>query len=80
MTSALETYINRTVAVITSDGRMIVVRNQDQKKEVPFLESHVVSGRSKLGFKLDLTLKLSQLPCLLNQENNYGPGWCSSAD
>ncbi|XP_015270802.1 PREDICTED: LSM8 homolog, U6 small nuclear RNA associated [Gekko japonicus] len=26
MTSALENYINRTVAVITSDGRMIVVR------------------------------------------------------
>lgn len=47
------------------------VRKQDQKKEVPFPESCVVSGRTKLGFKLDLTLKLSQLSCLLNQENSY---------
>ncbi|XP_037019299.2 LSM8 homolog, U6 small nuclear RNA associated isoform X1 [Artibeus jamaicensis] len=57
MTSALETYINRTVAVITSDGRMIVIRNQDQKKEVPFPESHV--GTLK-GFDQTINLILDE--------------------
>ncbi|XP_037019300.2 LSM8 homolog, U6 small nuclear RNA associated isoform X2 [Artibeus jamaicensis] len=42
MTSALETYINRTVAVITSDGRMIVgtLKGFDQTINLILDESH----------------------------------------
>ncbi|XP_070225434.1 LSM8 homolog, U6 small nuclear RNA associated isoform X5 [Bos mutus] len=42
MTSALENYINRTVAVITSDGRMIVgtLKGFDQTINLILDESH----------------------------------------
>ncbi|KAG8577535.1 hypothetical protein GDO78_005838 [Eleutherodactylus coqui] len=42
MTSALENYINRTVAVITADGRMIVgtLKGFDQTINLILDESH----------------------------------------